>query len=131
LDSSDLVRQSRDWLGVPFRHQGRSRYGVDCVGLVVCVFGELGVTLKDDRVYRREVSPERLFQVSGQDFKPVTAPTAGDIMVYKVTGYPTPHVAINAGETIIHAFYKHGKVVEQVPWSRGPIQLERVFRFNG
>lgn len=104
---------------------------MDCVGLVVCVFAELGISLKDDRVYRREVSPERLFQVSGQDFKPVTDPQPGDVMVYRVKGYPTPHVALNAGETIIHAFYKHGKVVEQVPWSRGPIQLERVFRFNG
>ncbi len=36
-----IVACARGWLGVPFRHQGRSRHGVDCLGLLACVAGEL------------------------------------------------------------------------------------------
>lgn len=32
---STIVNVARTWLGVRWQHQGRSRHGVDCVGLVV------------------------------------------------------------------------------------------------
>jgi cell wall-associated NlpC family hydrolase len=32
-----IVSAARSWLGVPWRHQGRTRQGVDCAGLVVLV----------------------------------------------------------------------------------------------
>lgn len=37
VPSVRLDHVAREWIGVPFAHQGRSRRGVDCVGLVaVC-----------------------------------------------------------------------------------------------
>ena len=39
--SDEVVREARTWVGVPFRHQGRSRSGVDCGGIIVVVLREL------------------------------------------------------------------------------------------
>jgi len=38
-----IVRQAREWLGVPYRHQGRTREGCDCLGLIVGVAAELDI----------------------------------------------------------------------------------------
>lgn len=40
---SDVVECARSYIGVPWRHQGRSREGVDCGGLVRCVGVDLGL----------------------------------------------------------------------------------------
>lgn len=52
---SDVVQAAKRYLGVPWRHQGRSMRGVDCVGLVYCVARDLGILPHDLEVppYRR------------------------------------------------------------------------------
>ena len=30
----EIVAAARDWVGVPYRHQGRTRNGIDCIGLL-------------------------------------------------------------------------------------------------
>lgn len=37
-----FVAAARGWIGVPSRHQGRSRGGVDCIGLVVMAARDCG-----------------------------------------------------------------------------------------
>jgi len=44
---------ARAWLGIPWRHQGRSARGVDCAGLVVLVARELGLADYDKQTYGR------------------------------------------------------------------------------
>jgi hypothetical protein len=41
--SSDVVRLARSWLGVPYLWGGTTRNGIDCSGLVMAVFAQLGV----------------------------------------------------------------------------------------
>lgn len=38
-----IVEEARSWLGVPWRHQGRNRTGIDCGGLVAVVGQATGV----------------------------------------------------------------------------------------
>jgi hypothetical protein len=41
---AEVVAKAREFLDTPFHHQGRTRgRGLDCVGLVLCVGGELGL----------------------------------------------------------------------------------------
>lgn len=46
-DGAAVVREARTWLGTPFRHQGRDRNGIDCVGLPIVVLKGLGVVLPE------------------------------------------------------------------------------------
>lgn len=49
-----LIDQARTYMGVPFRHRGRSNRGLDCAGLGVRVYADLGVDLPDVERYGRE-----------------------------------------------------------------------------
>jgi len=44
-----LINVVRTWIGAPFLHHGRARsQGVDCLGLLVCVFRDLGIDIGSD-----------------------------------------------------------------------------------
>lgn len=55
LDQSQrrLLSAARSYLGVKWRHRGRSRVGVDCAGLVWCMYRDCGVSLPDRQDYGR------------------------------------------------------------------------------
>ena len=49
---NNIVDKSREYLNTPFHHQGRVKYhGVDCVGLIICTFRELGINIEDVQGY--------------------------------------------------------------------------------
>lgn len=54
VTSSDVVRSARKYLRVPFRHQGRSYRGLDCLGLLSMAFQDMGLTVRDRTDYSRE-----------------------------------------------------------------------------
>lgn len=43
LTRAAVVTEARTWIGVPFRHQGYTRDGVDCIGLLSAVVSALGM----------------------------------------------------------------------------------------
>ena len=58
---------TRKYLGIPFRHNGRSMDGVDCLGLMLMVLRDAGIDLPDDdgrpidpRWY--DIDPERFIR---------------------------------------------------------------------
>jgi hypothetical protein len=53
FDRAAIVRAAKSYLGVRFRHQGRDRTGLDCVGLVVRVCNDLGMAVTDTLDYKR------------------------------------------------------------------------------
>jgi cell wall-associated NlpC family hydrolase len=53
VTGAEIVAAARGFLGVRYRHQGRSRDGVDCIGLPVCVRAELGLPPMDAGAYGR------------------------------------------------------------------------------
>jgi cell wall-associated NlpC family hydrolase len=52
-DAPAIVAAARAWLGVPWRHQGCTRQGVDRAGLVVLVGRWLGLADYDTTAYGR------------------------------------------------------------------------------
>ena len=40
---SKIMEVARSWVGIPYLHQGRTRRGIDCIGLIVEVAVGLGV----------------------------------------------------------------------------------------
>jgi cell wall-associated NlpC family hydrolase len=50
---ADVVTFGRTWLGVPWVHQGRSRQGVDCAGLLEMIGREFGMEVPAKADYPR------------------------------------------------------------------------------
>ena len=49
-----VMEAARGFIGVPWRHRGRNRLGIDCAGLCWAAYHAAGVTLPDYRLYGRE-----------------------------------------------------------------------------
>lgn len=120
---AEVITELRTWIGVPWRHQGRSRFGIDCIGLVTVaaamIEGPDVVALHDRQDYARtparydfagvfDVFCDRIMFDAVQD---------GDILVFADGPYPC-HVAIAATldgrRSMIHAAARLRKVSEEL-----------------
>lgn len=125
---SALADAARGFIGVPFRHRGRSRIGVDCVGLALLAYKDCGIELPDYRLYGREPHRDGLVQrVTYALGDPVaTAPVKrsllqdGDVVLirYEVQPHHAAVVGLRSyggaeALTLIHAEGVHGAVLEQ------------------
>ena len=113
-----VVAEAKSWVGVPFRHQGRSRLGVDCVGVVAMVCQGLKISDYDIRGYdRRPVAAQFLahFTKGGARRIGVLVAQPGDIMAFRDDEFPC-HIGILsmlAGRpSLIHSILTRGEVVE-------------------
>lgn len=110
-----VLEAARSYLGVKYRHQGRVRAGVDCLGLVVLAAKDTGRETPDrvDYSYQpdghllRGTLQEHLIEV------PIEERAPGDVLLFWFAqrGYPQ-HVGICNGEGMIHTHLKIGRVVE-------------------
>ena len=111
-----IVNEARTWLAVPWRHQGRDReFGVDCVGLVLCVAWALGLAEGDHTGYKQGVYGRKFRErlaAAGLRHKPLDAVRYGDVVVLSEERYPC-HMGILARGTLIHAHIRYRAVVEE------------------
>ncbi|MET3915159.1 cell wall-associated NlpC family hydrolase [Variovorax sp. OAS795] len=117
LSGADVVDVARSFLGVKYRHQGRSREGVDCIGLPVCVRAELGLPPMDAVGYAKRTVDSEMLDFCRANMVPVDRASLqpGDLLV-QMTGQ-LRHIAIvgdypGGGLSIIHAHLPNKKVVE-------------------
>lgn len=113
----DFVEAARSYLGTRWVHQGRSKAGIDCLGLVVRSAWDCGYDLVDCKKYRRRPDDKKLLhmvdmqmdRVSKDDIQP------GDILLIFFNGRKTSpyHFAIvdKDPRCIIHGHAPHRKVI--------------------
>lgn len=119
MTSDELISDARSWLGTPWRHQGRTRTGIDCVGLVRQVAAGRGLTKFDTRDYAAQASDEtmlalcreHLTEVSKRDMHP------GCVVVMRFSnqrhmGFVGDYV--HGGLSLIHATSMHPRKVVEV-----------------
>jgi cell wall-associated NlpC family hydrolase len=113
-NSQQVIQVARSWIGVPFRHQGRSRAGVDCVGLIIGIARELDLpTGGIDRAnYSRTPDGTLESEVAARGIA-TDEPVAGSVVVIRFNR-TAQHVALCTGPTLVHAAesIKGGRVVE-------------------
>lgn len=130
----DIVTQARSWLGTRWVHQGRTRTGIDCVGLVVCTLTELEIPVDDRTDYRRSPKPDEFLGLIRRQTSPVSIPEPGDMAVFRQDMFPC-HVGIfamkNDTMTIIHAYANAGKVIEEPFANEWPQLLIESRSFGG
>lgn len=114
-----MIDAAKAYLGVPFRHQGRNRIGLDCAGLFVCVMRDCGHEYSDAKGYPRNPHDGQLeAQMDAQpalERIPAAEAQAGDWLCMRIKTAPQ-HLALHAGfidgiPYIVHASEEHGGVV--------------------
>lgn len=127
---------AREYLGVKWRHRGRSKFGIDCIGLVVHAMAAAGVVMRDRIDYGRTPHQDGLEKDIHAHFgEPVDGLLPGDVVLMCWDGEDEPsHVGIIGGDheglTLIHS-YSLVTVVEHgidEHWARRIIRVYRPFR---
>ncbi len=123
-----LIAQAREWVGVKFLHQGRTRLGCDCLGLIAGVLGELGDTVALAALpqgYGRDPQAQLLERLTSTT---TIAPLQAGVLLliqWPQTEFPS-HAAIYTGSSMIHSYAAVGKVVEhgyREPWVRRTVSV--------
>lgn len=126
MSGSSVIGIARSFIGVPFLHQGRSRAGVDCLGLVICTLQEQGILPPnfERRDYARHPSTnDQLTEGVARYCTRLEQPQPGCMLTLAWHRNP-PHVALySERDTLIHADARRGveRVVEhgyRGPWRR-------------
>lgn len=111
------INYARSLIGAKWRHQGRSPWAVDCIGLLVLSLREAGLELEDTTHYSREPWNDNLQAELRKRFgEPVENYQPGDIAVFKAFSQDPSHVGLIAesrhgGLSLIHSRAGH-KVME-------------------
>jgi cell wall-associated NlpC family hydrolase len=122
------------YIGIPYTNRGRDREGVDCWGLVQLWYQEqLNITV-DDYLYAYTAandfeSVSDAIKKHKKEWKAVDEPQFGDVLVFKIAGYPM-HVGIKMhGDDFLHAFQGTQSCLERlsgIAWNR---RLHEVYRW--
>lgn len=133
IAGADIAAEARRWLSIPYVHQGRTRFGVDCAGLVICVRDAVEswpAGLLAVRNYARTPSDGVLMEVVSQHCTPLEAAEEGCLLAIRWPLHKhISHLALYAGGSIIHAYQRAGKVVEtgyRAHWLRDTASLWRL-----
>lgn len=130
-----LDERARDYLGIPYRHQGRNpAIGIDCVGLLVLALGDDPATAIDPPAYSAEPHDGELEGYLSAAFgAPVADIQPGDIAAIRYGG-PIRHIAIVGdgphGLTLIHTARNIGRVVEHRLDERWRRRIGAVYRMG-
>ncbi len=113
MTRAEFVAQARTYLGVKFKHQGRSRQGLDCWGLPKVVAADFGIELPENRTYPRRPPNDLMVSTLNQSLTRIPNSEArdGDLVIFAL-GSAAIHCGILTDRGVIHANGGVGKVVE-------------------
>lgn len=106
-----FLAEARSWAGVRWHHQGRSRLGVDCIGLLLVTCWALELTDYDVTGYGRSPDPAWLRAECDRLMIPTNNPQPGDVYLMRFGTRPQ-HIAIVTERGLLHARAASRKVVE-------------------
>ena len=112
---AEIIQAARAYLGTPYAHQGRTKFGLDCIGLIIRVAHDLGLSDYDESHYSRVPSGRRMQRLLSENCEkiPIKAATLGDLLHIAFETQPQ-HVAILTDRGMIHADSRHGVVEHRI-----------------
>lgn len=128
------VVAARSWIGVPFRHQGRSRRGVDCVGLLVQIGRALDLPHYDVTGYTRRAQGMGFLEHFRANLEEIALPQAGpgDVLVFIESLYPCHTGVLSDLHDVPHLIHAHagrGQVMEEPYHGEWVERVRFAFRF--
>ena len=131
-----IIAEARGWIDVPFRHQGRSTSGVDCIGIFSCISQKIGRNIPVPNNYTHH--PDQKFLLSEMERlfdrieKSELAP--GDLVLLRFADdrrrVPNRHVAIRTDLGLLHASATFRKVTEHTLDDEWLAKIEHCFRLR-
>ena len=116
------------FVGIPYKHLGRSFDGCDCYGLVILVYKEIfGKVLNDSITYDKSIEAykETVNLVKPLlDVVEVDTPSVGDLGLFRYRGFPT-HIGIYVGNNkVLHSLRKMDSGIQSLdhPLLRGRLE---------
>lgn len=117
MTRDEVVAAARSWKDVKWRKCGRSRAGIDCIGLIVMVAKDLGLEPADYPNYSSIPDGTKLKDMIHEQAVKINYPRPGSFGLFHLKGFPF-HVGFFAEKhgklSLIHAFAKRRKVVEEI-----------------
>jgi len=126
----DIIDTARKYLGVRYKHQGRTVYGLDCLGLLVRVAHDLGLSKDDNTDYGPVPDGRRLMAEMDARLERVAKGKPGDVLLMRFDKNPQ-HLAIMTDKGIIHSFAQARAVVEHGLNSEWSDRIVRTYSFRG
>lgn len=128
---NQVIDTARDYLGVPYQHQGRTRNGLDCIGLAIVVAHDLGLTDFDIDGYGRVPSGKRMsMQLSAECTKLRNGSAKPGDLLHMAYEKQPQHIALVTDKGIIHADSQRG-VVEHRLDSAWRARIRGAYRLPG
>lgn len=134
MSNLDIVAEARTWIGVRWQHQGRSREGVDCAGMVIQVAKARRASTFDKTDYPRHAVDETMLQLCDQHLQrvPLEQLQPGDLVVFAFERQR--HIGVIAdyvygGLSLVHAYAPARQVVETRLDSVWRARIRGGFRF--
>jgi cell wall-associated NlpC family hydrolase len=123
VTAEELIVEARRWIGTPYRHQGRTAAGLDCIGFIIWVLAQKDLLPTDFERQNYGRLPQReLLERTALYCTPIPEPIPGCLLLIRWPGQREPgHAALYAGETMIHSYAISKQVIEhgyRAPWPR-------------
>ena len=131
ITAADFVREARSLVGVPWVHLGRTRHGVDCIGLIVLAAKNAGLDVFEEsgcpRISRYGRKPDpKLYELVARHCERATSPVPGSVALFRFHGekHSRHFGVITFDDTMIHAEAKsrqcvveHGYRMQWLRWT--------------
>lgn len=131
---AQVIKCARTYLETPFHHQGRVKaVGIDCVGLVIGVANELGLSDFNYTAYGHSPHAGMMEKLLLENMDRVSRGNmrAGDILHLTFDKEPQHLAILTDSGTIIHAYAKVKKCVEHPIDALWLNRIRGVFRYKG
>ncbi len=135
VEKEEIVIQARRYLDTPFLHLGRTEEGLDCVGLIVKVSQDLGLSNYDIKNYTPESNKDIFFNAFRkcpdlQRVVPINNYQIGDVLIFSLPFNPCHAGILSFDNRIIHALQSSKKVVEHRITKFWSSKIRESYRFK-
>lgn len=122
------------YLGILFRHRGRGMDGLDCYGLVLKVYEDLGIRLFDLETYEEDAASGKadyFIKNYYRDWRRIDTPSAFDVVLFKSRGITMHCGVVLSGDKFLHCSRKTcGVIVSRLHSGAWEKMIEGYYRIR-
>ena len=122
----------KDYIGIPYINKGRKTEGCDCFGLVQLFYkNEFSIDIPEHFYHASDdIESAEIALESGKcDWKKVTEPAYGDVIMMRVAGHPVHIGVILDSRRMLHSLKGHASVIELFDCAKWKNRIEGYYQW--